>query len=115
MSSEDTGNDNHAIDNQDVCLYYFEHSSPSRKVLIALHEKNVEFRKIRIDLLKKEQHERWYLEKINPRGEVPVLKHGDNIIVESSSIMKYIDENLGKKRQQLYPGSESISSKVTQL
>ena len=112
MSSEDTGNDNHAIDNQDVCLYYFEHSSPSRKVLIALHEKNVEFRKIRIDLLKKEQHERWYLEKINPRGEVPVLKHGDNIIVESSSIMKYIDENLGKKRQQLYPGSESISSKV---
>ena len=112
MSSEHTGNDNPAIDNQDVCLYYFEHSSPSRKVLIALHEKNVKFRKVRIDLLKKEQHDRWYLEKINPRGEVPVLKHGDNIIVESSCIMKYIDENLGKKRQQLYPAIDCISSKV---
>ena len=79
----------------DICLYYFEHSSPSRKVLIALQEKDVSFRKIRIDLMKKEQHERWYLEKINPRGEVPVLKHSDKIIVESSSIIKYIDEYLG--------------------
>jgi hypothetical protein len=29
------------------------------------------------------QHERWYLE-MNPRGEVPVLKHGDQIIIDSN-------------------------------
>ena len=33
--------------------------------------------------------------QVNPRGEVPVLKHGDKVIVESSSILKYIDETLG--------------------
>ena len=77
----------------DIVLYYFEHSSPSRKVLIALYEKGVDFRRVRIDLLAKEQHERWYLEKINPRGEVPALKHDDTVVVESSRIMEYIDEN----------------------
>ena len=115
MESVDIANDNRRVENtdNDICLYYFEHSSPSRKVLIALHEKNVEFRKIRIDLLKKEQHERWYLEKINPRGEVPVLKHGDKLIVESSSIMQYIDENLGNTRNQLYPVGQQVGSKVS--
>jgi len=111
----DIANDNCRVENteNDICLYYFEHSSPSRKVLIALHEKNVEFRKIKIDLLKKEQHERWYLEKINPRGEVPVLKHGDKLIVESSSIIEYIDENLGNTRNQLYPVGQQVGSKVS--
>ena len=115
MESEDIANDNHRVENtdNDICLYYFEHSSPSRKVLIALREKNVEFRKIKIDLLKKEQHERWYLEKINPRGEVPVLKHGDKLIVESSSIMQYIDENLGNTRNRLYPVGKHVASKVS--
>jgi glutathione S-transferase len=33
------------------------------------------------------QHERWYLE-MNPRGEVPVLKHGDQIIIDSNVIIE---------------------------
>ena len=54
----------HNGDSEDICVYYYEHSSPSRKVLIALLEKNVVFRRIKIDLVKREQHERWYLEKV---------------------------------------------------
>ena len=112
MAATISRNDDYSTDETDICLYFFEHSSPSRKVLIALHEKEVAFRKIRVDLMKKEQHERWYLEKINPRGEVPVLKHGDKMIVESSSIMKYIDEHLGKEPNKLYPINAGISSQV---
>ena len=33
------------------------------------------------------QHERWYLE-LNPRGEVPVLLHGDQVIVDSNVILE---------------------------
>ena len=104
--------DSPVTDDTDLCLYYFEHSSPSRKVIIALHEQNVIFRPIRIDLLKREQHEQWYLEKVNPKGEVPALKHGDKIIVESTSIIKYIDENLGKTSGLLYPVKAEVNDKV---
>ena len=52
-------------DEFDFTLYYFEHSSPSRKVLIALYETNISFRPVRINLLAREQHERWYLEKVS--------------------------------------------------
>jgi glutathione S-transferase len=45
------------------------------------------------------QHERWYLE-MNPRGEVPVLKHGDQIIIDSNVIIEVSaglrDPNLGR-------------------
>ena len=58
-------NELHDGDSEDICVYYYEHSSPSRKVLIALLEKNVEFRRLKIDLIKREQHERWYLEKVS--------------------------------------------------
>ena len=55
----------HNGDSDDICVYYYEHSSPSRKVLIALLEKNLVFRRLKIDLIKREQHERWYLEKVS--------------------------------------------------
>ena len=64
MASNNT-NELHNGDSEDICVYYYEHSSPSRKVLIALLEKNVEFRRLKIDLIKREQHERWYLEKVS--------------------------------------------------
>lgn len=48
---------------------------------------------------------------MNPRGEVPALKHGSKIVVESSRILEYIDHNIGKRPGQLYPavGSTKIN------
>ena len=82
-------------------LYYYNFSSPSRKCLIALYEKGVEFETHHVDLVARKQHERWYLE-MNPRGEVPVLKHGETVVTESTKILEYVDQNLGAKGQ-LYP------------
>ena len=33
--------------------------------------------------------------QMNPKGEVPVLKHGDKVVVESDDIISYIDQALG--------------------
>jgi len=83
-------------------LYLSENSSPCKKVLIALAEKNVSFIPISIDLIdKKEQYDSWFL-AINPRGEVPVFVHGHNVVSSSNEILKYIDENFGYPNQ-LYP------------
>ena len=32
---------------------------------------------------------------MNPKGEVPVLKHGQEVVVDSYNILKYIDQNFG--------------------
>lgn len=89
-------------DNQNlVTLFYNEFSSPSRKVLMALYEKKVEFIPRSIDLSNFEQHERWFLD-LNPRGEVPILMHGDQVIVDSNVILEYIDKNFGRPNQ-LFP------------
>ena len=65
MASEVVMSDTNTCDDMETTLYYFEHSSPSRKVLVALYEKDVKFRPVRIDLIAREQHERWYLEKVS--------------------------------------------------
>jgi len=95
-----------------VILYYFNYSSPSRKCLAALYEKGVEFEACHMDLTAGEQHQRWYLE-MNPRGEVPVLKHGNHVVTESTRILEYIDEHFGSKGQ-LYPsfGNEKVRNFV---
>ncbi len=40
-----------------------------------------------VDLASYANYENWYL-AINPRGEVPVLQHGDEYIIDSNVIME---------------------------
>lgn len=86
----------------DPVLYYNQYSCPSRKVLMALYEKRVEFVKEHLDLMAGDQLKTSYLRSINPRGEVPVLKHGQSVVPESSRILEYIDKHLGRP-YLLYP------------
>ena len=48
-----------------------------------------------MDLFCGEQFSSWFL-SLNPRGEVPVLKHGNEVVVESSVILEYVDKNFGR-------------------
>ena len=49
----------------------------------------------------------WYL-KINPKGEVPALKHGNRIISGSDNILEYIEKQKLGKRSLVPNDSEGL-------
>lgn len=59
-----------------------------QRSVIALNEKNVDFKITHIDLSNPPE---WFKE-ISPLGKVPVLKVGDNAVFESAVILEYLDE-----------------------
>ncbi|KAL7276548.1 hypothetical protein RUND412_000471 [Rhizina undulata] len=70
-----------------LALYTNQCSGWCHRVHIALQELNLEFEEVIIDLTV--PREPWYLE-INPRGLVPALKYGDEIIIESAVIVNFL-------------------------
>lgn len=94
-----------------VLLYCNYYSFYSQKVLMALYEKNVEFEPVVIDITKGEQYSSWFLE-INPRGEIPVLQHGNKTIPDSTRILDYLDTYLDSDSQPII--RVSSDTKVTQ-
>lgn len=75
---------------KDVTLYYFPCSYYSMRVLLALYEKNIQFKERIINLIAGEQNESWFL-KINRNGEIPVLELNGEYISESDLIVDVID------------------------
>ncbi|XP_052801639.1 ganglioside-induced differentiation-associated protein 1-like isoform X2 [Mya arenaria] len=74
----------------DVSLYYFPGSYYSLKAVLALYEKDVEFKDKYVNIHAGEQNEEWYL-RINPNGMVPVLQIGDKYYSESEHIIDVVD------------------------
>ena len=88
-----------------LVLYHTSHSTCSQKVRLVLHEKDVEFDEVRIDLAKKEQLKPDYL-TLNPNGVVPTLVDEGVPIVESSVICEYLDEK--------YPQNPLVPSDIVE-
>jgi glutathione S-transferase len=74
-----------------LTLYHAEPVANSLKTLIALHEKQLQFQSVYVDLHKFEQHAAWFL-AINPEGQVPVLDHDGAIITHTSVINEYLED-----------------------
>ena len=72
----------------DVQIFKKEPCLFSQRVLVAASEKGIEFESVLIDTANKPD---WFL-KLSPYGKVPVLKHGDSVVFESSIILEYLDE-----------------------
>ena len=72
-------------------LFHWEPVSHSARVLICLHEIGIEFASRYVDLLEFEQFSDDFL-KMNPLGQVPVLRDGDTVLTESSLINEYLAE-----------------------
>lgn len=72
-------------------LYNAPQSTCSQKVRICLWEKGLEFSEEKLDLFKGDQLTEEY-KKLNPNGVVPTLVHDDEVIIDSSVIIEYLDE-----------------------
>jgi glutathione S-transferase len=71
-------------------IYWISGSAPAWRVLLTLELKGLEYASHVLQTSKKEQKEPWFL-KLNPRGQVPVLKDGDVVVTESLAIMHYLE------------------------
>jgi glutathione S-transferase len=72
-------------------LYHFGFSTCSQKVRLVLAEKGLEFESHEINLMAGGQHDPTYV-KLNPRHVVPTLVHDGHVLVESSLIVRYLDD-----------------------
>ena len=82
-----------------IILYGSPISTFARKVAIGLELKGLPYELV--DALTPDRREE--LRKLNPRVEVPVLKDGDLLVVNSSDILQYLDWRYPEK--PLYPAS----------
>ncbi len=72
----------------DLQFYSAEVCPFAQRSLLALMEKGIEYEHIEIDLRNKPE---WF-EKVSPYSKVPVLKHGETRVYESSIINEYLEE-----------------------
>lgn len=75
-----------------VTLFAFPPSHCSQKVRLALAEKHVAYTNHFVDIeMRLQNFEPEYL-RLNPKGVVPTLVHGDHVVTDSAKIIRYIDE-----------------------
>ncbi len=72
-------------------LYNAPQSTCSQRVRFVLNSKEIKFEEKKLDLFSGDQLKPEYL-KINPNGVVPALVHDENIILDSSVIIEYLDD-----------------------
>jgi glutathione S-transferase len=72
-------------------LYHFDLSTCSQKVRLVLAEKGLDFESHEVDLMTGGQHEPGYV-RLNPNHVVPTLVHDGRVLIESSLIIKYLDD-----------------------
>ncbi|XP_010474884.1 PREDICTED: glutathione S-transferase F6-like [Camelina sativa] len=75
-------------------------STATRRVLIALHEKNLDFEFVHIEL-KDGEHKKEPFILRNPFGKVPAFEDGDFKLFESRAITQYIAHNFADKGTNL--------------
>jgi glutathione S-transferase len=89
---------NAAMRDEKITLVSFDLCPYVQRAAIVLAEKNVPFERVDIDLENKPD---WFL-KISPRGKVPLLKVGEEVLFESAAIVEYLDET---EEPRLHPGN----------
>src|SRR4029079_15687822 len=92
-------------------LYHYGLSNCSQKVRMVLAEKGLGWANHPIDLAKAEPQTDEY-RRVHPNGVVPALVHDGTIVIESSDVMEYLDEQFPD--QPLEPARERDLAQMRQ-
>ncbi len=85
MSEENTGDKNSVV-------FYTNSKCPyAQRVWIVLEEKEVQYRSVEVALYGSGGKPSWFM-ALNPKGEVPVLKHGETVVVDSNQIIRQLPQ-----------------------
>ncbi|XP_076610599.1 glutathione S-transferase A-like [Chaetodon auriga] len=80
-------------------------SPPCWRVMITLEEKKLQGYKHKLLSFEKEEHKSQEVLEINPRGQLPAFKHGDNILNESCAVCLYLENQFKSQGIRLIPDS----------
>ncbi|XP_041810799.1 glutathione S-transferase A-like [Chelmon rostratus] len=80
-------------------------SPPCWRVMITLEEKKLQGYKHKLLSFEKGEHKSQEVLEINPRGQLPAFKHGDNILNESCAICLYLENQFKSQGIRLIPDS----------
>ena len=73
-----------------IKLHYHPFSTYSRRVRIALSEKQIAHELVVVDMVARKHREQPYL-SLNPYGRVPTLEEDGFVLYESTSILNYLE------------------------
>ncbi|XP_030644276.1 glutathione S-transferase A [Chanos chanos] len=90
---------------QDMTLHWSSGSPPCWRVLIALEEKNLKGYNQKLLSMEKGEHKGKETLDINPRGQVPAFKHGNNVVNESIAACLYLESQFKSSGNKLIPDS----------
>ncbi|XP_047461408.1 glutathione S-transferase A-like [Mugil cephalus] len=82
-------------------------SPPCWRVMITLQEKKLQGYKHKLLSFEKGEHKTQEVLEINPRGQLPAFRHGDNILNESIAACLYLENQFKSQGTKLIPDSPS--------
>ncbi|XP_056154703.1 glutathione S-transferase A-like [Lampris incognitus] len=82
-------------------------SPPCWRVRIMLEEKKLQGYKHRLLSFEKGQHKSQEVLDVNPRGQLPAFKHGDNILNESVAACLYLENQFKSQGTGLVPEGQA--------
>lgn len=95
-------------------LYYAPASSYSQRVLIALHEKEIDFIPIEVNLFDPEARSQYL--QTNPFGKVPTLITDEGQrLYEACIIIEYLDKCRDSQKKRLIPEDAKLALEVRML
>lgn len=88
---------------KDMSLLWFPGSPPCWRVMITLEEKQLQGYNQKMLSFTKGDHRSQEVLDINPRGQLPAFKHGNNVINESYAACLYLESQFRSQGTRLIP------------
>nr|XP_055023030.1 glutathione S-transferase A-like isoform X2 [Misgurnus anguillicaudatus] len=99
---------------KEITLYWCSDSPPCWRVRITLEEKQLHGYNSKLLSFIKNEHKGPEVMALNPRGQLPTMKHGDRIVNESFGACMYLESVFKRQGTQLIPDDPAEQALVYQ-